>query len=154
MIRHSSSPMGGGRPRQVSWDIAQAVVRIGLDQYGETAIGLAKDGILDYLGVAVAGATDPLARHLSQTLSYRGAARATHIGSPNKGNWIDAALFNGFVSHVLDFDDMSDSIRGHPTGPVLSALLPLAEVRGATGSEVLASYMVGVDGMSLIGKDL
>jgi 2-methylcitrate dehydratase PrpD len=143
-----------GKGQALSQEIAQVVARIDLSEYTESAVRLAKDGILDYLGVAVAGATDPFAPRLSNVLSPARVGEATHIGSPDKGNWIDAALFNGFVSHVLDFDDMSDSIRGHPSGPVLSALLPLAEICGATGRDVLVSYMAGVDGMALIGKDL
>lgn len=154
MTGRVSGQTWAGEGQTLSQEIAQIVGRIDLPDYTDVAVRLAKDGILDYLGVAVAGATDPLASSLSDLLSSTGAGEATHIGSPRMGSWLNAAVFNGFVSHVLDFDDMSDSIRGHPSGPVLSALLPLAETCRATGRDVLVAYMAGVDGMALIGKDL
>ena len=43
---------------------------------------------------------------------------------------LDAALINGTGSHALDFDDCSNTMGGHPSAPIVPALLALAEREG------------------------
>ena len=64
-----------------------------------------------------------------------------------------AALANGIRGHVLDYDDAQlATLRSrpygqltHPTTPVLAAALALVEKINATGLELLAAYIVGVE---------
>ena len=48
-----------------------------------------------------------------------------------------AALVNGISSHVLDFDDTHLKTVIHPGGPVIPALLVLAERQPISGREFL-----------------
>lgn len=57
----------------------------------------------------------------------------------------DVALLNGVLAHALDFDDVHSDMGGHPSSPVLSALLPVAEHRNASGEELLRAFIVGTE---------
>jgi len=66
-----------------------------------------------------------------------------------KGLKIDAqhaALINGIASHVHDYDDTHLDTIIHPTGPVASALLAVAEWKGGfSGKEFLLALIVGIE---------
>jgi 2-methylcitrate dehydratase PrpD len=56
-----------------------------------------------------------------------------------------AVLVNGAAAHALDYDDVSLAMSGHPTAPVLSAVLALGELRGASGPAVIAAFVAGYE---------
>src|SRR5262249_43053185 len=58
---------------------------------------------------------------------------------------LDAALVNGFLAHVLDFDDTFTDTVLHPTAPVLPAALAVAEQEGRSGAELLAALTLGIE---------
>ena len=51
------------------------------------------------------------------------------IATPRRPPVEHAALANGTASHALDYDDLNQSLSGHPSVPILAAALPLAERR-------------------------
>ena len=53
---------------------------------------------------------------------------------------------------MLDFDDCSDTLGGHPSSPILPALLALAEERGASGRDVLTAYVAGFEVETCLGR--
>jgi 2-methylcitrate dehydratase PrpD len=63
--------------------------------------------------------------------------RAAVIGSGFKTSAALAALANGTMAHALDFDDVNWSMNGHPTVPLLPAVLALGQEVQASGSDVL-----------------
>src|SRR5689334_15764336 len=68
---------------------------------------LAKQCFLDWLGVTVAGSSEPLARILqAEAEEEGGTAQATIIGTGRRGTLSQAALLNGSASHALDYDDV------------------------------------------------
>ena len=63
-----------------------------------------------------------------------------------------AALLNGIASHVHDYDDTHLDTIIHPTGPVASALLAVAEWKGGiSGQEFLLAMIVGIEVECKIG---
>jgi 2-methylcitrate dehydratase PrpD len=61
-------------------------------------------------------------------------------------------LMNGISSHVLDFDDTHLKTVIHPAGPVVSALLALAEHVPMSGRDFLTSMVVGIEAECRIGN--
>src|SRR5690606_1946738 len=57
----------------------------------------------------------------------------------------DAAFQNGVAGHVLDFDDVSSPMRGHPSIVLLPALVALAEALDKSGRDLAAAYAVGFE---------
>lgn len=57
-----------------------------------------------------------------------------------------AALLNGISSHVLDYDDTHLDKFIHPTGPVASALLAVADWKGPfSGKDFILALVAGVE---------
>jgi 2-methylcitrate dehydratase PrpD len=73
------------------------------------------------------------------------------IGSGFKTSAALAALANGTMAHALDFDDINWSMSGHPTVPLLPAVLALGQEAHASGAEVLLAYVLGFEVETKIG---
>lgn len=112
---------------------------------------LALDATLDTLGVAVAGATEPVVRIAARGMRTVDGGGATLVGDGRQVDAEQAALINGAAIHALDYDDTSTAYGAqfpgplHPTGPVLAAVLALGETTGADGATLLRALLVGVE---------
>ncbi|MEX1103861.1 MAG: MmgE/PrpD family protein, partial [Dehalococcoidia bacterium] len=116
------------------------------------AITVAKQCLLDWLAVTIAGADEPLTQILrAEALEQGGNPQATLIGSGERVTASQAALVNGAASHALDYDDVHLAMSGHPSVPIWPALIALAEQRGASGRDVLAAFVAGVEMECRIG---
>ncbi len=105
-----------------------------------------KRAILNYLGVAIGASRHEAVRILMEAVQEEGGhPQATILGYPLKVSALQAAMVNGSASHVFDYDDTDMDTIIHPTGPVLSAALALAEWKGLTGKQLLASEAVGAE---------
>ncbi|MFM9845925.1 MAG: MmgE/PrpD family protein [Hyphomicrobiaceae bacterium] len=111
----------------------------------DTARTWARHAILDWFGVTIAGAREPLAAILAEEFAGGGNARATLVALKNTAAAHDAALVNGAVSHALDFDDVNRHMHGHPTVPVASAVLALGEVLGSSGRDIVLAFIAGYE---------
>src|SRR3546814_9242086 len=93
------------------------------EQLPEDAVSVAKHCLLDWLGVTMAGAADPLVGILvEQVREEGGTPQATLIGHGGKVSASQAALVNGSAGHALDYDDVLKPLNGHPTAPVMPAV--------------------------------
>ena len=105
----------------------------------------AKRTALDCIGAALAGAGEPVSQAIKTFVSEMGGpAHASLFGTDIKASVADAALANGCIAHALDYDDCGVKI-GHPSVLVLPAVLSLGEHLGASGREILAAYVVGLE---------
>jgi len=113
---------------------------------------LARQCVLDWIGVALAGSSDPLPRLLiDEALADGGKPLATVVGHSLRVAPLQAALINGASSHVLDYDDVNMSMNGHPSAAILPGLLALAESRGANGAELIAAFLAGYEMACRVG---
>lgn len=116
------------------------------------AIEAAKHCLLDWLGVTIAGSSEPLSLMLREdALADGGNPQATLIGTGHRVTAKQAALVNGAASHALDYDDVVLTMNGHPSVPVLPGLLALAEWRGAPARDILTAFVAGFEMESRIG---
>ena len=107
---------------------------------------LGKRAILDTVGVSLAAARDEAVAILAETLAGReGNPSATVIGRSHRTDALSAALINGVLAHALDFDDVNDSCMGHPSAPLVPAVLALGEELGASGARVLEAFLIGFE---------
>lgn len=114
-------------------------------------VTLVKHCLLDWCGVALAGTHDPLVTILrAQAEDEGGNPQATLVA----GGWAtasQAALINGAASHALDFDDVHLAMSGHPTVPIVPALLALAEGRGTSGRDFITAFVAGFETECRVG---
>lgn len=99
----------------------------------------------DLVGVLLAGRTSRHARMVEQLVRDDGGPpECTVLGAGLRVPATAAALSNATAAHADDFDDMGG--YGHPSAPLLPALLAAAELRGgASGAELVTAYAVGFE---------
>lgn len=124
--------------------IARRVAAMAVADLPAEALHWAKVGILDYLAVTLAGCREPAARIVAEAL---GAAAGPSVvfGTGRTAPPLEAALVNGTAAHALDFDDISNTMGGHPSAPVLSALFALADREAVDGRRFLLAYIAGFE---------
>jgi 2-methylcitrate dehydratase PrpD len=81
---------------------------------------------------------------MNHVRSLGGTPQASVVGGGFKTSAPQAALANGTMGHVLDFDDDSDTMISHPTVTILPAVMALGENR-SSGRQLLAAYIVGLE---------
>ena len=100
--------------------------------------------LLDWAGVTVAGAREPLAEILTEQYA-EDEGPCTVIATGKRARAHDAAMLNGSAGHALDYDDVNRSLHGHPSVPVAPIVLALGEQLGSTGEDVVRSFIVGYE---------
>jgi 2-methylcitrate dehydratase PrpD len=125
------------------------------EDISEPARAVARQCILDYFGVAIAAADDALVRILlDELVEAGGAPQACVIGHAARLPALSSALINGAAAHALDYDDVNMAMPGHPSVAILPGLLALAELRGASGRDVIAAFVAGYETACRIGVAL
>jgi 2-methylcitrate dehydratase PrpD len=129
-----------------SEELATFIADYPYESIPEEALRENRRRILDTLGVAIgARRARPVEILLEVTRELGGAAQAGVPAQDLKTSVTNASRLLGVMSHVLDFDDTHIPTIIHPSGPALAAALPLAELRGASGRELLAAFTFGVE---------
>ncbi|MFQ5764176.1 MAG: MmgE/PrpD family protein [Rhodospirillales bacterium] len=119
----------------------------------DDAIRWARTAILDTVGVALAGSGEDCVSILERTEGIGGAPGPCLVfGRAARTSALDATLINGTASHALDFDDVAPGIGGHPSVPLVPAIVALGEAEGASGEEALTAYVAGYETESRIGR--
>lgn len=108
--------------------------------------------ILDTLGVALAGAAEPAARIVRQTIAGDRADGCVVFGSTVVADAPNAALANGTAAHALDYDDMCFVSLAHPSAPLVPAAIAAAELAGSGGTSLLDAYVVGFEIEGRLGR--
>ena len=133
--------------------LAAYVTGEAFDRLPAATVVAARRAILDTLGVTLAGAVEPTAERVRTMIEHRRAGQeATIVGTSLRAAVEDAGLANGTASHALDYDDVQASLSGHPSAPILSAALALAEERRASGADLLTAFVVGVEIEAKLGR--
>jgi 2-methylcitrate dehydratase PrpD len=108
---------------------------------------------IDSLGVTVAGAREPLGEMIAAHVAEQGArAECAVVGRDLRSSAALAALANATMAHALDYDDISVTWLGHPSGVLVPAVLALGTRLGASGSRALAAYVVGWETGAALGR--
>jgi len=131
--------------------LADRIVSTRQEELPPQAVRSAVFGLIDTIAVTLAGSREPASR-LAARAAGPEPGPALVLGTKMRTSALNAALANGVAANVIDFDDCNDNLGGHPSAPVLSALLPLAESMGASGRQLLLAYIVGVEAETQIGK--
>ena len=116
------------------------------------ALTRAKHGVLDAIGVALAGVGEPVSKVMLAYAAELPQGEATVWGAGRKVALHEAALINGTLAHALDYDDMNRSMMGHPSAVLAAALLPLAESAQLPGRKLLEAYVIGLEAMARLGR--
>ena len=143
----------GAETKTPTRDLATWIAGVSSDEFTDRPRRWAKHAILDWFGVTLAGATDPLVGILAEDALDAGeAGKARLVGRKEQVTPAFAAMINGAASHALDYDDVNKRLHGHPTVPVVPAVLALAEQKGLSGRDVVDAFIIGYEAECLIGE--
>ena len=135
--------------------VADFVVETGYRQIPEEAIKIAKDAILDSLGCSLAAAREPAVEIVSEYVKELGGKpEAGVIAKGFRTSAPLAALINGTMAHVLDYDDVAASWWGHPTVVLLPTVFALGEKEKLSGEAILEAYILGFEIGSRVNQGL
>lgn len=110
---------------------------------------------LNWVGCAVGAARhETVENALAALKPFSGPPQASVLGRGERLDIMLAALMNGITSHTFDFDDTHLKTVIHPSGPVASAILALAEHRPVTGEDFLHAFILGVEVECRIGNSV
>src|SRR5262245_7055435 len=132
-------------------ELAARVVATSFGDIGAPARLYARIGLLDTIAVGIAGADDEASR-IARRVVGSAPGEALVWGTGQRVGPLDAAFLNGVAANVLDFDDCTDNLGGHPSSPILPALIALAEETGASGRDVLTAYVAGFEVETALGR--
>lgn len=131
---------------EVTRALARFVVRSRPDDIPSAARREATRSLVNWLGCVLGGCRhEAVGIALEALAPFSGPAQASVIGRCERLDCLNAALVNGMSAHVLDFDDTHLRTLLHPSAPVASALLALAERRPLAGADFLHAFVLGVE---------
>ena len=119
------------------------IVELRYDDLSPEVVRLAKQCILDHLGVQIRGATLPQVQPVRRLGEAMGGTAEATVGFYGwKTSAAYAAYVNGTFGHSCEFDD-SHFHCGHPGVCVIPAALALAERGRATGRDLITAVVAG-----------
>lgn len=128
-------------------DLATFMTDVQFSDLPDEVVHEAKRALVDWSGVALAGAGHASARPMMDLVAAFGVPGASPIiGSDLRATPPYAALANGYLGHLLDFDDTYQPARTtvHGSSPVWSTII--ASVDGSVdGRSALTAFIVGFE---------
>jgi 2-methylcitrate dehydratase PrpD len=132
--------------REITAQVATFIEKTRISEMPGLVVQKAKQLVTDLLGVATAGSREKPARIIQGFIEEQNArGSATIIGTAQRSHPAASSLANGISGHVLDYDDVSEPMYGHPTVAVLPACLALGEELDVSGKDLLESYIIGLE---------
>ena len=104
-----------------------------------------KCALLDYIGVALAGAKEQQDKIAVLTDCLGEQGDVYPIGLPIRQSLNNAVFLNGLNGHALDFDDGTNAGIIHLGSPIFSVLLALAQKYDFNGEQLLKAAVLGYE---------
>ncbi|MGB3069997.1 MAG: MmgE/PrpD family protein [Ottowia sp.] len=138
-------------PPGLTQALATFVAGLHPDDIPPAAREQARRAMADCLGSALAGVDEDVAR-IATAVHSRPDGICTLWGSTRHADVGEAALINGCAAHAHSLDDTHESMRGHPSAPLVPAVLALGEMVNASGEDLLTAYVAGVEVAGRLGR--
>lgn len=107
--------------------------------------------VLDWIGCALAGGTEPVGALLREVATLDGPGPCMALLSGRRSP-LGAMLVNGGLGNVLEMDDTDRRGRVHPGDVVIPAALAAAELRQSSGADFLDAVVRGYEAMIRIAR--
>lgn len=133
-------------------DLARYVVDSTPESIPDALIHEGKRCLINFLAVAIYASRDPSLDILLDVFDAEGGSPlASVVGTGVRTTLQNAALANGYLGHLEDYDDTHFPTVIHPSSPVLPAALAVGEHLHAGGRDVLAASVLGMEACCRIG---
>ncbi len=116
------------------------------------ALAGAKEMLVNAAAVGLAGAAQEGGFAVTRFAQEMGGnGKCTLIGKGLRTSPVYAALANGLMIALLDFDDAIGSGPGHPSAVIFPPVMAVGEMNGSPGREVLAAFILGSELAAKLG---
>ena len=136
--------------------LAEFVSQLEYSDISKNAIEKAKLCLMDWIGVTIAGFISTEGKKLDRMIDslspFFGQPQATLLTKNRKVDIFNAALINGTAGHLLDFDDVHAGMFGHPSVPVMPAVLSVGEYLNVDGKKLITAIVAGFEAECRIGE--
>ena len=130
--------------QRIATHVAEADYHRLPEQTRAAAVRALLDGLGVMLGASGSGEAAPFVALAREQQVQAGGAAV--LGCGFRTNAAMAALANGAMAHVLDFEDAFDAAPCHPNASLIPAALAVAQAHGpVTGEELITAIAVGCD---------
>ena len=141
--------------RDYTRQLASYVVETKYKDLPDEVINKAKLCILDWYGASLAGRNEKEVRITYDFINeIGGKEQCTIVGFNKKSSCVNAALINGMMAHVFEFDDVHEASIYHPGAPIISAALAVAEKEKMSGKDLLLAIVLGYEVSIRIGESV
>lgn len=135
--------------------LAEFTSSIRYEGLSEQSKKMAKQCLLDWLGIAIRGSQELPVQILRQVILPDCNSQQAHvlglIPAP-KSNALNAAFINSAASHSLDFDDLHNPSIIHPACVVVAPALTVCEAEHKSGKQLLAAICAGYEASGRVGE--
>lgn len=133
-------------------DLGSLVYSISYEALPAEVIEAVKLHLIDYVGIAIAG--ERIKTYRPVLALYHETGECTVIGTKERVSIRNAAVVNGFMAHSTWYEDGSRITGGHPASSIFPALLALAQVRNASGKQLIEATVAGYEVFNRVGVTL
>lgn len=135
--------------------LADFLSSLAWEDFPEEVVDKGKYYMTDVIGCIIAGSSEKQARLLVDVLKAEGGnPHSTVFMHGIKTSALNAALANGTMGHILEFDDDNREATMHPSVAVFPAVFALGEKLKANGKALLKGFILGLEVMIRVGKSL
>ena len=136
----------------ITGQLAEFIGECRIGKIPPQVVARARMFMLDYLGVALTASSARSSRIIGDVIAELGGREScTVIGRDYRTNALFAALVNGTTGHAVEMDDDHRTSVLHPAVAVVPAALAAAELKKASGAELIAGVVAGYEAMTRIG---
>lgn len=112
----------------------------------------AKEMMLNAAGIGLAGSREAEGRTIADYVQeIGGAPKVTVLGEAFRTAPELAALANGTMVHVMDFDENVERRANHPSNVMFPTVMAVAEANGSSGLDAVAAFAIGCEVSTKLG---
>ena len=149
---HSNKFHPTGAVTRLTSSLTRGLARLLARPVDPVARSRAAAHVLDWLGCAVIGATEPAGRRLLRHAATAPVGRISVVGGRGAAEPERAAFCNGGLGNILEMDDIHRVSILHPGPVVVPAALAAAESAEASAEDFLDAVIRGYEAQIRIGS--
>jgi 2-methylcitrate dehydratase PrpD len=131
---------------KLSEALAEFCAAVRYEDLPPAAVEMARKSLLDWLGSALAGSTQPPAEMAPRfAVTLGGRSEAILVGTTLRADVLRAAFLNGLAAHIVELDDLHRPSTLHAGAPVIAAALAATEREGSSGRRLIEALVVGYE---------
>jgi len=144
---------GLSQDKTIAEVLSDLVLQQKFEDIPKEAVEMAKKFILDVIGCTVGASNEQQAIALLEVMEEQGGHPQSSVFARGfKTSVMNAALLNGTMGHIFDFDDDHREGVMHATVAVFPAVFSVAEKGKVSGKDLLHAFILGSEVMIRIGE--